>query len=170
LQSLQGEVDVAAQGPAALEKAKQAAIAQQRMNTGRVLAQGRGLAGGGRGLALMGQLSQDRAVAESTIQGQYQQNIQEALARSAQARSEYQSELGKAAQQEMDRGTTAQGAADAAEKDWETAMANTTVFTDEDAAKARQALYDKAALEADPMVAAAIRKVADRRYAEETEW
>lgn len=170
VESLQGQVQQAEKAPAALRQAAVDAIAQTRAQTGKVLSQGRGLQGGGRGLMLLSQAAQDRGLAEGAQRAQYEEKIQGALAQAAQARSEALAEQAKAAELEMSRGSNAQAAASQAEADWQTAMDNVTIFTDADAAKVRNALYAKAAQEPDPQVAAAIREVADRRYKEETEW
>ena len=132
-----------------------------------MLAAGRGMQGGGRGLALMGQAAQDRGLQEGATNAAYTEKINEAVAQAAQARRELTQEEGKALIAETARGANAQSAASAAETDWQTAMDNVTVFTDADAAKVRNALYAKASQEMDPAVAAAIREVADRKYNEE---
>ncbi|CAB4161970.1 hypothetical protein UFOVP777_14 [uncultured Caudovirales phage] len=167
LDSLQGQQKAYDQAPEALRQAAIDTIANTRANTGKSLAAGRGLTGGGRGVALMSQVAQDRGLQEGATNAQYTERIQNALAQAAQARTNILEEQGKNLQLETDRGKDAIAAAAQAETDWQTAMDNTTVFTDSDATKARNALYAKAALEADPTVAQAIRDVADRRYNEE---
>ena len=161
------EVAVREKAPEALRQAAIDSIAHTRANTGRVVAAGRGMQGGGRGLALMGQAAQDRGLQEGATNAAYTEKINEAVAQAAQARRELTQEEGKALIAETARGANAQSAASAAETDWQTAMDNVTVFTDADAAKVRNALYAKASQEMDPAVAAAIREVADRKYNEE---
>lgn len=167
LDSLQGQQKAYDEAPAALRQAAVDTIANTRANTARTLAQGRGLTGGGRGVALMGQVAQDRGLQEGATNAQYSERIQAALAQAANARTNVLEEQGKALQLEANRGPAAQAAAAQAEADWQTAMDNTTIFTDADATKARNALYAKADLEQDAIVAQAIREVADRRYNEE---
>lgn len=88
LESVQGQADVAARAPAELAEDREKAVSALRYNMAQSASQGRGLLGGGGGLAASRQLSRERGVAQSEIQNRYTQALQEAAARAAAAQSE----------------------------------------------------------------------------------
>lgn len=98
LESVDQEADAAQQAQGRLEKASQDAVAATRADTGRVLANTRGMLGGGRGLAVMRGAALQRGTAEGAQRAQYAGQIQEAVQQAARAKSEALAEHGKALQ------------------------------------------------------------------------
>jgi hypothetical protein len=100
LTSVQGQADVAARAPAELAADREKAVAALRYNMAQSASQGRGLMGGGAGLAASRQLSRERGVGQSEIQNRYTQALQEAAARAAGAQSEVYAERQRVRQAE----------------------------------------------------------------------
>lgn len=116
LESVQKEADTAAQAPARLEQAQREGIAATRADTGRVLANARGMLGGGRGMAVMRGAALQRGSQEGAQRAQYAGQIQTAMQEAARAKSEALAEQGKAQQAKQLEQQNAQIAATKAEE------------------------------------------------------
>ncbi len=117
LESVDKQAEAAQQGVGRLEQAQQDAIASTRNQTGKVLANTRGMLGGGRGVAMMRGAAIDRGAAEGGQRAQYAGAIQQAVQQAAAAKSEALAEQGKALKQQEMESVNAQTALTNAENE-----------------------------------------------------
>lgn len=117
LESVDKQAEAAQQGVSRLEQAQQDAIASTRNQTGKVLANTRGMLGGGRGVAMMRGAAIDRGAAEGGQRAQYAGAIQQAVQQAAAAKSEALAEQGKALKQQEMESVNAQTALTNAENE-----------------------------------------------------
>jgi hypothetical protein len=92
LQSLQGQADTLAGAPAKLAKQREEALQALRYNMAQSASQGRGLLGGGAGLASSRQYARERGVGEGETRSRFTQAEQEAMNAAAAGASEVSAE------------------------------------------------------------------------------
>lgn len=162
LSSLEDEAKAAAGAPEKLRQAAIDTIANTRAQTGKVLAQGRGMLGGGRGLALLQQAAQDRGLQEGATQAQFSERIQQAVQDAARARSEMLSEKGKAFQLEQARGASVQRAHDEAVDIGKEYAQNQYYMSDDDYNEVANLIRKQASYKTDPAEQQAMLDYADK--------
>jgi len=128
------------------EQAQKDALLATRAATGKVLAQGKGMLGGGQGLAMMRGAAIDRGAAEGAQRAQHSGLIQAAVQDAARAKSEAIAEEGKALAQQELAAVNATNARNEAEDIAKAMFADNYYTSDDDIAEAVADIRRRAAM------------------------
>ena len=157
----QQQAAAAQAGVGRAEQAQRDAMLATRADAGKVLAQSRGMLGGGAGLAMMRGAALDRGAAESKQRAEHAAYIQDAVQRAAQAKSEALEEEGKALAAKELEGINAATARNEAEDIAKAVFADNYYTSEEDINQAVSDIRARAAMKATPAEREAMLRYAD---------
>lgn len=147
--------------PEAITQAETANIQNIRRDQGAILARGRGLLGGGGGLAMLRSAAQQRQGQETDTRANFEMQRQAAIEKAAAARTEYLGEQQKSADAEAIRSINAQKAVARAQEILQAEeKAQYFTWNEEDRNRTADAILAEYANETDPIVLKAVQDYA----------